>query len=259
MTSETIRPIRSRAAATRVLTVVLLAQSGAFAQEATAEAGAASEVGASAEPSSEGEFEAAQPLETDGEHLEPSRDRGFYLRLNAGAGYIWADTDGELSLNGPTVNAMLNVGGYVFDNLAIHGDAWGNIATSYDESSVLGVASESGGTLGWMAFGAGGTYYFRPVDIFVGLGAGFAWNYATTYAEVTPVDRVTLEARAKEGSDIGYGAYLTIGKEWGVSDCLGLGVSGFYSYMNVAATDDALIQVTQGHMAQFMVSASWGP
>jgi hypothetical protein len=142
-------------------------------------------------------------------------DGGFFLRLSAGgggAGTELQDVKPTTKLSGACSDVNIAIGGVVAKNLALHATLWGWAETDPE----LEVGSASGtlhGDLSMSAFGAGVTYYFMPVNMYLSgsVGGGV----------------LTLELPEGEGdSDTGGAVDLTLGKEWWVGDRWGIGIAG---------------------------------
>lgn len=94
---------------------------------------------------------------------------------------------------------------------------FGEIASTYAPDIIDGV------DLSHTLLGAGVTYYFMPINVFVGGSIG--------------PSIMSIEASGFEGSrsdsDVGFGMRFEAGKEWWVSENWGLGLSGELQYSYV--------------------------
>lgn len=141
---------------------------------------------------------------------------GFYLRLVAGLGYLHnsASSGGStLKVSGVGGTFGLAAGGIIARNLAVYGEI---IGTSASEPSVE-MGGESGtmsGSMTLAGFGPGLAYY---LDNNAYLSGTF------TFSQLSASDDNGNDAGE---TDMGFGASLSGGKEWWVSDDWGLGVAG---------------------------------
>jgi len=157
---------------------------------------------------------------------EPRTHDGFFLRLSGGAGPTstkFETAEGSIKFSSTAGDANLAVGACVTPNLAIHGTLFGFAMTDPDLDIVLvGVGSGSGtldGDVGMSAVGAGVTYYFMPVNLYVSGSLGFGTLTVET-------DDVDLDGE----TDTGLALDITVGKEWWVGNSWGLGFAGGFGY-----------------------------
>ncbi|MDH3217012.1 MAG: hypothetical protein OEN01_12100 [Candidatus Krumholzibacteria bacterium] len=147
---------------------------------------------------------------------------GFFLRLSAGFGGARTElTEPSLGaeISGATVDFNLAIGGVVVPNLALHGTLFGWVASDPDLETNLG-SGQLRGDVDLSGVGAGVTYYFMPVNIYVSGSIGGA----------------TLSVDTPSGAgetDIGPVLELTVGKEWWVADRWGLGAAAAFGYHSV--------------------------
>lgn len=157
-----------------------------------------------------------------------ARHDGFFLRLvpTLGTRLGFIDGSGTLEHAGTTwsdprsfgggVNLRIEVGAAVIENLIVHftGSA-GGIVSSFDNNA----PGDWAPTFLEVFAGAGASYYFMPVNLYLGLSAGWGmlgWHRACS------ANGCTKEyVRWAHGG----GAILTLGKEWWVNNNTGLGVS----------------------------------
>jgi hypothetical protein len=137
---------------------------------------------------------------------------GFFLRLHLGGGFTSIKGNGN-KISGGSVSLGVALGGALAENLILFGNFFLSVADSPDvtESGVTLTASGSA-TLG--GFGAGLTYYFMPVNIYIS-GALAAMVFQTADADGNNL----------YSSDTGLGFQGMVGKEWWVSPEWGLGVA----------------------------------
>jgi hypothetical protein len=163
---------------------------------------------------------------------------GFLLRLSAGGGY--AETAIDLlpfeldTLQTETVNFELSgasgdinfaIGGMVTPNLAVHGTLWGWLVSSPDvkvDGTDAGTLDDY--TVNMSAYGAGITYYFMPINIYVSPSIGLA---------ILSVE----EGGTSASTDTGFAFDATVGKEWWVGDGWGIGVAGAFGWYSVPDGD----------------------
>jgi hypothetical protein len=107
----------------------------------------------------------------------------------------------------------------VSPNLAIHATMWGWLVSDPDVTVAGFTGSTSNVDLSMGAFGAGITYYFMPVNIYLSGSFGVA--------------SLTLDVPGYSfETDAGFAADFTAGKEWWVGNSWGLGVAltgGFHN------------------------------
>jgi len=158
-----------------------------------------------------------------------AHDGGFFLRLSLGiaGGKSSIDniptvppTDWEISGTGGDLN--IAIGGIVSENLAIHGTVFGWTVTDPD----IEVRNVNGsitvpvqGDFTFTGVGAGLTYFFMPVNIYMSGSLGLG--------------RLSFEGA---DSDTGLGLEACAGKEWWVSDRWALGVALGVTYHSIGET-----------------------
>jgi hypothetical protein len=149
-------------------------------------------------------------------------DGGFFLRLSGGGGTATTTFDvfgADLDISGATGDVNLAIGGMVTRNLALHATLFGWLASDPD-ISFLGSTETLAADVSINGFGAGLTYYFMPVNIYISGSVGAA--------------SMTVESEQTSGeTDLGPAIDLTVGKEWWVSDSWGIGVAGAFGYHSV--------------------------
>jgi hypothetical protein len=153
-----------------------------------------------------------------------SRDHlgGFFLRLSAGAGTVRTELTSRgntLALSGAASDVNIAIGGVIAPNLALHGTLYGWLADDPD-FEVGGRSVATRAQLDLSAIGAGVTYYFMPINIYLSgsLGAG----------------SLAIDGPTGEGeTGVGLVMDLTAGKEWWVSDRWGLGVAVGFGYHDI--------------------------
>lgn len=146
---------------------------------------------------------------------------GLFLRFQTGFGLgrmVEKDVGGrDISMGGTAGVFRFQLGGAARENLIVYGEIGGFSMTDpaiKGEEGYITTTSQSDITLTMSDLGLGACYYFMPVNIYLS-------------ASVT-ISRDRLEIDEKKGStNPGVGAYVSIGKEWWVSDNWGLGVALF--------------------------------
>jgi hypothetical protein len=149
------------------------------------------------------------------------RHDGLFLRFQTGFGLgrmVEKEVGGrDISMSGTAGAFRFQLGGAALENLMVYGEVGGFSMTDptiKGEEGYITTTSQSDVTLTMSDLGLGACYYFMPVNIYLS-------------ASVT-VSRDRLEIDEKKGStNPGVGAYVSIGKEWWVSDNWGLGVALF--------------------------------
>lgn len=180
-------------------------------------------------------------------HVRQRRHEGFFLRLAIGvgggalAGDDHALPGGNVSVQGGGLATDIQIGGALVENLILHADIFQTTLfnpTVLQDGNEIGDADEVGDDAGvgqdvrLTGLGIGVTYYFMPINIYlagsIGLGqAVFEGDHGDT-----------------EGSDLGFGANLMVGKEWWVGADWGIGAA--LQLVMVGAEDEILGSVGGG-------------
>lgn len=150
---------------------------------------------------------------------------GFFLRFHGGAGsgkMVEQDLPGsDMILTGLASVFRFQIGGSISDNLVLFGELGGFIISDpevdYGENS--GALEDT--DLSISDFGGGLTYYFMPSNFYI----SGTFTLSKNEIKIRPLNVVGE-------TEMGYGAYLSVGKEWWVSADWGLGVAGFYYFSN---------------------------
>ncbi|MGD8861605.1 MAG: hypothetical protein PVI30_16470 [Myxococcales bacterium] len=177
------------------------------------------------------------------EHV-PSRQKheGFYLRLSIGLGWGRMSSEGhllpdvdELDLTGGGLGMSIGIGGALTDNLILHGDIYqATIFTpnvevdgvDYGDADELAEDFGIGDEARIAGLGVGLAYYFMPVNIYVSGSVGFGQAIFEDFRGDV------------DGSNLGLGLDVLVGKEWWVGNDWGLGVAGQFVYLS---TDDDVL------------------
>lgn len=142
------------------------------------------------------------------------RHRGFFVRIDGGAGFLSAATSAEgaeASVSGASGAFGIAMGGAILENLVLAADLWGSVAFG-PKATIAGVPRPGGAGLSLIGFGVNLTYYLMPANV-----------YASLTPSVTGVGLVAGGVGLSSRS--GFGAKVGIGKEWWVSNRWGLGVA----------------------------------
>ena len=155
---------------------------------------------------------------------------GFFLRFHAGAGSgKMVETDipiSDLTLTGMSGVFRFQIGGSIASNLILFGELGAFSMSDPDIDYGEYTQAYADIELSITDYGVGLTYYFMPSNIYVSGTLTFSKN------------RLSIRAMDVTGeTEMGYGGYLSAGKEWWVSGDWALGVAGFYYFSEV--TDKA--------------------
>lgn len=154
---------------------------------------------------------------------EGPQHHGFFLRADLGLGY-YASSPGTTTFSGGGAGLGLSVGAGVAQNLAVFVSLF-DAATADPMVSVGSVSQPAHGLTSAIAgFGAGLTYYFMPMNVFISGTLGVA--------------QATVEQSGRtHQSRLGPIVRLGAGKEWMVSSSWGLGVAGYLVYAHNVTQD----------------------
>jgi hypothetical protein len=171
------------------------------------------------------------------------RHDGFFLRLTLGLGggavVLDAPDTAEETYSGAGWVTSVDVGGSPFDNFVIFGRL--RDASLVDPQLEVGgdeIGDADGVTVSQVMLGAGVSYYFMPLNFYIGGAIGFAGIEAV----VEERGRDDVRSNGK----VGAGLDLDIGKEWWVSANWGLGVAARLSVASVPGGDDLPKDATFG-------------
>jgi hypothetical protein len=175
-----------------------------------------------------------EPAEQPGFHEHD----GFFLSLSGGPVYQRLDDElGSLKLTFSGAGSLVDVriGGTVGPNLVISGDIIGRVISKPDVE-VEGIGSaNSNFDLTESTVGAGITYYFMPVNIFV------AGTVGLTRFGIASGGGVSVST-----TDPGLSLYFKVGKEWWVGADWGLGVAASFAFSGVSNTVGSLTEDLSG-------------
>lgn len=154
---------------------------------------------------------------------------GFFLRLAWGLGFgsnkVVDENDVENQIRGPASMLSIGIGHTAAEDLAIHAEIFqGSLIDpeSFQDGKSAGVAE---GRYALTGMGAGLTYYFMPVNLYLSGSVGLT----VLHAHIGPW---SFE------SDVGLGVDFLLGKEWWVSDDWGIGIAGQFMYSHVPSRFD---------------------
>lgn len=154
--------------------------------------------------------------------LEPQHE-GFFLRFQAGPGYLRTNFADEFGTRGGSGTLGVAIGGTIARNLILFGEVVSQSSPSpvYEEGGRSVIAEEL--TIGYSGVGAGLAYYL-PANFYVSGSLLFS--------------QVTAEIDGWRGkSRLGTGTRLSVGKEWWVSSDWGLGLAVVGDFASVKDFD----------------------
>lgn len=141
---------------------------------------------------------------------------GFYLRLDAGLGYLEShETVGGVDgkVYGAAGEFGVAVGGAVAENLILGGHLFALAISNPNMSAGSTSTSTTDSSWGLVGIGPQLTYYFMPVNVYL--------------SGTLALTRITARQGGTDAnSEWGGGLQLAVGKEWWVSDNWGVGVAG---------------------------------
>jgi len=141
---------------------------------------------------------------------------GFFLRLSAGGGSGSSSIDdgtNEAEISGSVADVNIAIGAIITPNLALHGTLMGWSAQDPDLEFNGTTVGEINGDVTATGIGAGLTYFFMPVNMYLSGSLG--------------VGSMELDAgNLSVETDSGLFADLTLGKEWWVGEKWALGLAG---------------------------------
>jgi len=192
------------------------------------------------------------------EHVRQRRHDGFFLRLaiGLGGGVLGGDDHADEAFNEVGVGGLglatdIAIGGAIVENLILHADIYQVTLfnpTVYADDEDVGDADEVGDMLGvgqdvrLAGLGVGVTYYFMPVNLYIGGSVGlgqavFEGDHGDT-----------------EGSELGFGFNAMVGKEWWVGADWGIGLAG---QLLVISAEDEVLGKINGLAASVLFSATY--
>jgi hypothetical protein len=142
---------------------------------------------------------------------------GVQLRGLAAPAYLHAVQrigDEQTQIDGAAVELQFALGAMVAEALALNMD----LVLAHAPAAEHGVLQDTVFTA--LHVGAGITYWFMPANVYFGASLGLA----RSSVEGKPV-RVDIEVPTSDPSKVGVGLHLALGKQWWVSQRVGLGAS----------------------------------
>lgn len=167
---------------------------------------------------------------------------GFFFRATLGFGGASAtgDYDGtSLDVKGGGVLLSLAFGKVVREDLALYGEIQG-MSVSEPDVNVDDEGLDNVRDTSFSSIGLGGSYYFMPLNAFVGgtLGLGTA---SVTLKPAMGSSSGSDELGGTTGTGIALGVHA--GKEWWVSDNWGIGVAAYGTYLSLPDGRDSTLSV----------------
>lgn len=155
---------------------------------------------------------------------------GFLLRftLGFGGGVAQRDLGSTLKYSGGAVFLALDVGAVVAENFAVYGRlADFGLVNPKQQLGSADLGNTKNTTLSFGMFGAGASYFFMPINLYVGGAVGFAAGVVETPSN-------------SDNSRLGFAFDLDVGKEWWIDDDWGLGVALRFSHADVPPQESAI-------------------
>lgn len=157
---------------------------------------------------------------------------GFFLRLNAGFGYLTASEDygggDEVTYSGMGGSYGVALGGALAPNLILYGEMLGTTVVNADYRDTGGVVGLSGYDVTMFGFGPGIAYYLQPANVY------FSGTLAISKVSFSFTD-VDYDDSAGE-TDFGIGLSFMCGKEWWITRDWGIGIAGRLHWANMRDT-----------------------
>jgi hypothetical protein len=150
---------------------------------------------------------------------------GFFLRLSLGMGYenfhLNSGRGDLFNIGGFGYGSSLAIGGCVVPNLALHADFFGSgVFDPHFEQNGVDLGELTDGQTTQNAVGFGATYYFMPLNLYVGLSLGVG------FVRIDHPD-LTIEP------DPGFAMNAMVGKEFWVGNDWGIGVAAQFIYNHI--------------------------
>jgi Bacterial SH3 domain len=152
------------------------------------------------------------------------RHVGFFLRFDAGLGYMGSSTSASAtgfnfdSVHGLAGELGLAIGGAVAENFLLAAHVWGTSVVAPTITS-RGVAIPTGGDFSVSLYGLGPSfdYYFMPDNVYVSVTPSLTW---TSFSDAFN----SFQTAA------GFGTRFALGKEWWIGGHWGLGLAGWFAF-----------------------------
>lgn len=180
-------------------------------------------------------------------YYEPHQ-AGLMLRLTTGVGLARTSSSGGSQLfDGVALEGSFAIGGVAVPGFAIHATAFGWMISepyySFDDGNNEFRGYVDDGTLGLIALGPGVTGWIVPINMY------FSGSLGIASMSLREADGATFRLRR------GLAMEALVGKEWMVSDLVGLGIAGAFTFHRMP---DRLEDVVfSGYSAGIRFSFTW--
>ncbi len=158
---------------------------------------------------------AATSARADDDRHSESHD-GLFVRVEGGIGYLHASANyAGVTATSTGGTGMLGaaLGGAIAPNLVLYGEVWGMACPNPNVQFAGSNSIAKNTTLNYGGLGLGIGFFLMPANLFLGVSLDL------TRLAVTNSDG------SDSHSDVGLAATVTLGKQWWISDRLGLGIS----------------------------------
>jgi hypothetical protein len=145
------------------------------------------------------------------------RHMGVQLRGLVAPAYLHASQrigDEDTTIEGAAIEFQLALGAMLSEALALNMD----LVMAHAPAAEHGVLQDTVFTA--LHLGAGVTYWLMPANVYLAASLGLA----RSSVEGTPV-RIDIEVPTSDPSKVGPGLHLAVGKQWWVSQRVGLGAT----------------------------------
>jgi len=160
-----------------------------------------------------------------------NRHDGWFFRAQLGAGpgltTVEAPSGTEIKYEGAAAAFRMQFGYSFIDNLAVFIDEGYTSMADPDVSVNDNAVNNSDSSVFIQDIGIGLSYYFMPLNIYIS---------ASLLAHTLTFEGSIFEGDSKKGAAV----YLSVGKEWWVSDNWGIGVALFVFSGSTTARDESL-------------------
>ncbi len=154
---------------------------------------------------------------------------GFYLRLQLGGGYNYADAANEdVAVKGGAFGLNLEIGYAILENFILYGKLYGTSVSNPDIEigDVTVEGTDDDVSSNFSALGVGATYYIMPANIYV--------SGAISASQLS----ITEDGDTIAETDSGPALHLGVGKEWWVSRNWGLGLGAELALGRIRSDND---------------------
>lgn len=173
---------------------------------------------------------------------------GFFLRLNAGFGYLAASERFEgykVTYSGMGGSYGVAFGGTLVPNLILYGEILGTTVANADYSDTSGGLGPSYLDVTMFGMGPGIAYYLQPANVY------FSGTLAISKISFSDTDYGDSAGE----TDFGIGLSFMVGKEWWITHDWGLGIAGRLHWANMR---DSLYDTRlNGFTASLLFSATY--